>query len=975
MNLSRKIRLLSACLIGTTALALAAYWANLLQTHERQRGERLAHAEEHGQQLAQALSENLAYLVRGADVGLRHLEFHYLTTRRQEFVDAVDSVLVSYPAGAIARIEVFDAKGDRVFPYAKTPKRTSGAVPDFFRAQQQGAGEHPLLTGPVFDEEANAWNIVLSRTIHKDGRFAGVIAMRLAADFISGSLAKLQLKPTDVIAVISPTGAYLARVPDQGQAIGRAIARDRPFLAADAQPTGTFDSISGFDSLRRIYSWNRLENPPATTVVGFDRKLFFASLETAIQADLRRSSAASALFALISLLGAALLLRAARHQDQLADNEKRLDEIVSGLVDGFITVDQGGRILIFNRAAERIFGYSAAEAIGQPLRQLIPDDLSGVEQRSERGNDSPAMSGLRQVRGRCKDGSLIPLEASISVGVVGNRPLLTASVRDQSEAERIKAALRHTNLLNREIIACAREGIIVYGTDLRYQVWNPYMERFTGMSADNVVGRQPLEVFPFLKDGGVIERLEQALRGEVPDPVEFPFEVFQTGLKGWASDMTAPLRDSSGAIIGAIGTVRDITALKAAESELRDLNQTLEARVVQRTAELAVAKDQAESASRAKSSFLANMSHEIRTPMTAILGMGELLRLEPLSPRQTERLDRMHDAAKHLLAILSDVLDLSKIEAGKSTLEISDLELNALVCGTVEMVAERARGKGLSLTVKCPSTDLSLRGDPTRIRQALLNYLSNAVKFTDQGGIEVTVTLDHRSDGRVVARFAVEDSGAGIPAAATEGIFDHFQQVDNSITRRYGGTGLGLAIVRQIAKLMDGDCGVESAEGKGSTFWFTAVLETSTSAPRVAPADSKHADRDDSYTDRRLLIVDDERMNREVILGMLEALSVRCDVAETGAAGVDFATLNQYDLILMDVHMPVMDGLEATRRIRQAGPNKATPIVALTGDAVTDVREQCREAGMTDYVAKPFRMEPFTAMVRRWLNTEPSPLS
>jgi nitrogen-specific signal transduction histidine kinase len=328
------------------------------------------------------------------------------------------------------------------------------------------------------------------------------------------------------------------------------------------------------------------------------------------------------------------------------------------------------------------------------------------------------------------------------------------------------------------------------------------------------------------------------------------------------------------------------------------MNENLEASVAERTRQLAVATQMARSASQAKSTFLANMSHEIRTPMTAILGLAELMKLDSPSPRQAERLDKLHSAAQHLLSLIDDILDFSKIEAGKLVLEEVPCDVARIVAGVVDMSTDRARQKGLTLSSDCETLPSPLLGDPTRLRQALLNYVCNAIRFTPQGSIRISVRRQEESKAplpgkdSLMLRFEVRDTGIGIAASSLGRLFRHFEQADDSMTRVYGGTGLGLAIVKQIAERMGGSVGVDSIEGAGSTFWFTACLQK---VPERAGGDTATATAgvdtaaQQAPPQGRILIVDDEPINREVIVAILESMEparrLRSQWRDSGRAG------------------------------------------------------------------------------------------
>ncbi|MBS0347912.1 MAG: bacteriohemerythrin [Proteobacteria bacterium] len=368
-------------------------------------------------------------------------------------------------------------------------------------------------------------------------------------------------------------------------------------------------------------------------------------------------------------------------------------------------------------------------------------------------------------------------------------------------------------------------------------------------------------------------------------------------------------------------------------------------------------REAAVAANRAKSSFIANMSHEIRTPLNAINGMVYLLRRDGVDARQAERLGKIEDASQHLLEIINAVLDLSKIEADKLELADQPIDLHTLLHSAAAMVQERAHAKQLQLSVSLsPDPAPALRGDATRLQQALLNYLANAVKFTDAGSIHVSCRVVDDSPDAALVRFEVRDSGIGIAADVLARLFSAFEQADNSTTRQYGGTGLGLAITRKLAGLMGGEAGADSVPGQGSTFWFTARLKHDRQAVAAidTPTDEDAAEQlRQHYGQRRVLLVEDEPTNQEVARLFLEEADLVVDVANDGLEAVERASASPYDLILMDMQMPRLDGLDATRQIRRLAQHRLTPIVAMTANAFAEDRARCLEAGMNDFIPKP----------------------
>ncbi len=614
------------------------------------------------------------------------------------------------------------------------------------------------------------------------------------------------------------------------------------------------------------------------------------------------------------------------------DEELRRDLVEAGVENLLVTMVVMAVLYLFVRQIGRPFA-----DIQQSLEKLARGDtaiqLSGLGREDQFGSLSQAVQRFRQTITQLRDAQ-------------GQREIL---LREKG-AMLDNALVGINRVRNRVLVSCNRRMEEMFGYGPGEMVGLQSRELYADEATFNKVGR----LYREQPDNGMAsaEALLRRRNGEC----------FWCMLAGQPHDRdNLDNGDSTWICI-------DINERKVAELELAHYREQLEHTVKDRTRELAKARDLADQANQAKSVFLANMSHEIRTPMNGILGMAHLMRRGGVTPKQAYQLDKIDASGKHLLGVINDILDLSKIEAGKLVLEEKDFSLTELLHATLAVVGNSAAEKQLQLLSNLGHMPEALRGDATRLSQALVNYLANAIKFTERGSITLSARVLEETAAGYLIRFEVSDTGIGMTPEQQVRAFVAFEQADSSTTRKYGGSGLGLAITKRIAEQMGGEVGVDSALAVGSSFWLTTRLGRGLAARagnRSEVADTEMLLR--QHRGKRVLLAEDEPVNQEVMLLLLQDVGLVADLAVDGTQALRMAELTSYDLILMDMQMPLLDGVGATHAIRRLPGRATVPIVAITANAFADDRQKCLDSGMNDFMTKPVDSSDLFARLLKWL--------
>jgi PAS domain S-box-containing protein len=655
-------------------------------------------------------------------------------------------------------------------------------------------------------------------------------------------------------------------------------------------------------------------------------------------------------------------------EETLRESEEKFRLAFDNANTGMCLVDLQGRLLQVNDKMSAIFGYSKRALESMNVNDLAVTEDAGLSPAFiERALHGTEDSGVFEKRYRHQQGHLIHcLVASSLVRDAQQQPkYFISQVQDMTQRRQIEEALRISEERYRILAENALDVIWTMEPDGRISYVSPAVEKVRGFTPEEAL-RQPLEDILTPDSQAVVAAYFKGLQtaaqaGRAPENFRGELEYWRKdGSTLWCEVIACPLHGSDGRFVQILGVTRDISERKRYEQELQQ------------------ARDVAEIANRAKSTFLAHMSHEIRTPLNVVLGLAQVLNREPLAANQRDMVERIQLAGQSLLALINDLLDLSKIEANQLGIERLPFDLATLLDKLKRLMEPAAQAKGLAFRVEALPESLGpLVGDPPRLEQVLVNLLGNAVKFTEQGQVTLSVRTLQVDVAAVRLHWAVCDTGIGIPHDALDRLFTPFTQAEEGIARRFGGTGLGLSISKRLVELMGGEIGVTSQLGQGSTFWFELPLERASEGEAgvsaLSPDGVSPAPAGPLLTGTHFLVVDDSAMNRDLVERALALEGATATLAANGQQAVQILQtgLREFAAVLMDVRMPVMDGLTATRLIREELGLTELPVIALTAGVLAEEQDAARAAGVNAILFKPLNLDQMATLLLKWVKPRP----
>ena len=957
-------------------------------------------AEVTSQNLVGLIAESITESTRAIDLTLRTVSNELSKEPRREGADdeRITALLKQYNTWVTEAVAIRVTDRNGIVRWGtdyNTGNHVSWTDRDFYIALRDKP-EMGLHVGKAIEGRiTKGWLVPFSRAYFApDGSFAGVVVVSFHVRQFEKLLEGTRVGPHGIALLRDAEGGMIARYPPLDAPAGRVGAKgyskELVAIIESGQTAATFHPLVAADGLERINTYRKLSMPPFHLVVGLGAEDYLEDWKV----DRNKTLVVAFAFLLATSIATMLLWQMAQRASREGSHSQLLLRNAS---DGIHILDENGNLLEASESFCKMLGYNRDEVAGMNVSvwdsEFSASDLKAIVARQFANPEQT----LFETKHRQKDGVVIDVEVTGQPLELEGRPVLFNSSRDITERKRAEQALRTSRRALRLLSDCniaiaqAKDEMSLLNDvcDLIIRVGGHKMAWIGYAENDEFKSVRPVawagEVQGYLDNikiswdekspygrgtagASLRSGLAQVNQNFLEDSRMTPWRV-EAVKRGYLSSVGMAIKNGEESF-----GVLNIYASKtnAFEDEevrlLEELANNLSygiGRMRDREKRL-----KAESLAQTKSSFLANMSHEIRTPLNAIIGMAHLMRRAGVESEQAERLDKIDKSSQHLLELINAILDLSKIEAGKFATEEVSVNVGSISANVASILTEQAQAKNIALVIDNGDLPYHLLGDPARIQQALLNYATNAIKFTETGTVTLRTKVVVDSLDDVVLRFEVQDTGIGIPAEIRPRLFNSFEQADSSTTRKYGGTGLGLAITKRLAELMGGEAGVESTLGEGSTFWFTVKMKKGLVDVGQAPALVADAEKQlhEQYSGSRILIVDDEPINREVAQGLLEDIGLQTDTAENGAEAIRKTRHTAYALILMDMQMPTIDGLEATRQLRQNTAYRHTPVIAMTANAFAEDRARCFEAGMNDFLTKPFDPERLYAIVLKWLS-------
>lgn len=891
----------------------------------------------------------------------------------------------------VRTLAVFDAQGTILACNRPEVIGKNFAQRDYFQALQAHPDPDALYVSEPLVTVMGVYSMVVARRVSDaSGVFAGIVTAAIDTQSIQELLQSMHAGAETRLSVIHAGGKLLIMVPPSSDAPpGLMVSKQGSFFQQHVQSGRSASQLRGSAGVLgtpRLVSMRTMQVPelhltaPLIVVAGRD-------VDEVLAPWWAQARARALVFLAVAVLSCGALFVFQRRQrafDQgIRDKEAELQRTLS-MLQTFIdhlpgtayVKDADSRVLMANRGFQTFLNMDPGTMLGKTTKELFP----GAFGEQVTADDHAVLhQGGTVVIEESLGGREFESTKFVMQDGTGQRWLggMTTEITQRKQAERERQqqleSLRELNQklvdaeesLRRLSTAVEQSPTSIVITDLHANIIfvNDAFTQTSGYTQQEALGKNPrllqsghtppetyADLWPTLISG-------KTWRGEFANKRKDGSHYLELAT-------ISPVRNPAGVVTHYVAVKEDITERCRVEAELANHRQHLEELVELRTAELRIAKTKADDANRAKSEFLSNMSHEIRTPMNAIIGLNYLLRQSTLLPQQVDKLNKMSIAAEHLLKIINDILDLSKIEAGKLVLAHRAFSPQDMLNSIGGLVREQLLAKNLRLQIDPSDMPGQVWGDETRLRQVLLNFVGNAIKFTDGGTITLSAEPVFNNGVEVVGRFTVHDTGIGIQSADLPRLFKTFEQLDGSTTRRYGGTGLGLAIARHLAELMGGEVGVNSAPGQGSSFWMTAHLDLTGASEPIGPAPRLWGN---ATLRGRVLLVEDDPVNRDLGAELLARVGLHVTTANNGQQALDQYQQSDFDVVLMDIQMPVLDGLEATRRIRALAHGAAVPVVALTANVFAAEQAEYREAGMTDFLAKPVNPETLYALLAKYL--------